>query len=228
MCRPKGYLRRAANLAIVLARHGPVTGSLCRSRKCRTAMREVAPGARLARLRTLWAEPSSEQKSAIAPGPYGAWLKSVERENARRGRRIRRLVEFSVVFAAIALVIPSVHDTSHGYAIDWVLLDWAIGLGVTGGVVLLYDATNYKAPKTSYMNDWRREAVYEPLQRIESDLGPLIMFNQRRIDQYHELTLSQAQLPSAIASSLWPLGSWLSSVASSVRSWERPTPPHGS
>ncbi len=126
-------------------------------------------------------------------GAYGAWLHSRERTKVRKGHLAWRLVGAGAVVAALVLLGFGFSKRGSAYTVDWILLGWAIGLATGGGLTLLIEQVNYHSRKAAFMREWRREAVFLSLDDVDGQVGDLIRFNQRRVDQYHELTLAQAQ-----------------------------------
>ena len=71
---------------------------------------------------------------------------------------------------------------------------------ITGGTLALISAGlvaifwwRYSTGKSEFLEDWRRERIYKAIDGIKpDDVRQLIVLNQRRMDQYHQMTLSQA------------------------------------
>ncbi len=131
---------------------------------------------------------------ALGAGGYARWRVSEERANARENRV--RCLGMGVVALAIALTIAAtaVSRSAGGtYRLHAVPLAGAAALGALGGFLVLYSWIHYASVKNDFLDDYRRERIYEAIDGIEPpDVRQLIILNQRRMDQYHQMTLAQA------------------------------------
>jgi hypothetical protein len=128
-------------------------------------------------------------------GAYGAWLTSAERETARRTSSKGQWLSGTVFIVSVLVASLSIdRNTSGDYSVHLSqLIPAGVAVCVSTGF-FLYFWLGYSYTKAQYIATWRRDKIYEAIEQIDETetVKQLIVLNQRRMDQYHDMTLSQA------------------------------------
>lgn len=127
-------------------------------------------------------------------GAYAHWKASDERTNARENRRHCLLIGLVLLAIALTIAATAVSRSAGGsYRFHAVPLAGAAALGALGAFLAIYSWIHYASVKNDFLDDYRRERVYDAIKGIRpTDVRQLIILNQRRMDQYHQMTLAQA------------------------------------
>ena len=127
-------------------------------------------------------------------GAYTQWMRSQERANARTNRARELISGLAGLVTAIVIAATGIDRVRTGdYRLHAVPLAVSGALGLICSVLLGYAWIHYASIKDDFLDDYRRERIYEAINGVDPpDVRQLIILNQRRMDQYHQMTLTQA------------------------------------
>jgi hypothetical protein len=135
-------------------------------------------------------------ESAPVELAYKEWRESDERKAAKKISNVAFVLSASGLVAGTIIAASSVDRSAVGsYAIHAVPLALGIFIVLISITSVLFFRFRYNYRKSNFLDDWRREKIYDAIRALEpEDVKQLILLNQRRMDQYHQMTLTQAAI----------------------------------